>query len=292
MTTPTIEGGRVAHWLSGRRTASAKTLTQSEVDGFRTAQGLSFRCAQAAAAELRPGWTEGRTQRWMMNWLRDQGIRAHLHKPIAAFGPRTLAPDSEWEPARDEGRTLRENDVAILDCAPVLDGYTGDIAYTVGVGENPELERAQQFLSDLRSRLPERFADPEKARDVFAWVDGEIRAAGYQNAVNGYVGHVMGHRVYRHGRFFTRFPYFPPARIFGYMASWHGPGFLLNVLRRMVFPEELGPLHHGPKTGVWAIEPHLRVGDFGCKFEELLVVDEGRASWLDDISQKRIVIQP
>jgi len=30
----------------------------------------------------------------------------------------------------------------------------------------------------------------------------------------------------------------------------------------------------------------------GCKFEELLIVDEGRAYWLDDTSQQRITIQP
>lgn len=290
--TAATEGGRVAHWLSGKRTKSATAPTADEVQGFRTAQGLSFRCAQAAAAELRPGWTEGQTQRWMLNWLRDHGVRAHLHKPIVAFGERTLAPGAQWGPARGEGRTLGESDVAILDCAPILDGFTGDIAYTVSVGPNPELERAQQFLSDLRAQLPERFADPETARDVFAWVDGQIRDAGYENAVNGYVGHVLGHRVYRHGKFFTWFPWFPPERPFGWIASWHGPGFMLAVTRRFIYPEELGPLHHGPKTGIWAVEPHLRLDRFGCKFEELLVVEDGRAYWLDDISQKRMVIQP
>lgn len=53
----------------------------------------------------------------------------------------------------------------------------------------------------------------------------------------------------------------------------------------------LGPLHHGPKTGVWAIEPHIRVGAFGAKFEELLIVEADRAYWLDDTSQKRLTIQ-
>jgi hypothetical protein len=62
-------------------------------------------------------------------------------------------------------------------------------------------------------------------------------------------------------------------------------------VRRLVFPEVLGPLHHGPKTGVWAIEPHIRVGAFGAKFEELLIVEPDRAYWLDDISQKRLTIQ-
>lgn len=278
----------VAHWLSGRSTRSAAPPTVDDVAGFRRAQGLAFECAQAAAAELRPGWTEGRTCRWMQSWLHDHGVRAHLHKPIVAFGARTLAPTGEWGPTRDEGAALRERDVGILDCAPIVEGYTGDIAYTVSVGPNAELERARDFLAQLRARLPERFADPDLAREVFAWIDGEIRAARYENAADGYVNEVVAHRVYRHGRFFSRLPLFLPEKPFGWVISWHGPGFIVKSASRGIYPETLGPLHHGPKTGVWAVEPHIRGGSFGCKFEELLVVDTDRAYWLDDDSQKRL----
>jgi len=38
------------------------------------------------------------------------------------------------------------------------------------------------------------------------------------------------------------------------------------------------------------IEPHIRAGEFGAKFEELLIVEPGRAYWLDDIRQRRITI--
>lgn len=48
--------------------------------------------------------------------------------------------------------------------------------------------------------------------------------------------------------------------------------------------------HRGLKTGVWAIEPHLRADGWGAKFEELLVVEDGRAYWLDDLSQTRLEI--
>jgi hypothetical protein len=100
----------------------------------------------------------------------------------------------------------------------------------------------------------------------------------------------MGHRVYHHGGYFSNASWFPSEKTFGWTISWHGPGFLLKTISRLLYPETLGPLHHGPKTGVWAIEPHLRAGDFGCKFEELLVVEKDRAYWLDDLSQKRLMI--
>ncbi|MFJ9369945.1 M24 family metallopeptidase [Nocardia sp. NPDC101769] len=282
--------GRFIRWLSRRRTASATQLSPADIEGFRRAQALAFDCAQATAAEMRPGWTEGQTQAWMTTWLRGHGVKTWLHKPIVAFAARTLAPDAEWAPAKGEGLTLGDADVAILDCSPIVDGFTGDIAYTVSVGENPELRKAQDFLSDLRAQLPGHFADPQQAAGVFDWVTEQMSAAGYQNAVNGYVGHVLGHRVYRHGRLASAFPYFLPERPFGYMLSWHAPGFLLKIVSRLVLPEELGPFHTGPKTGIWAMEPHLRIGTFGAKFEELLVVEDGNAYWLDDKSQQRIEI--
>ncbi|MFC9998619.1 M24 family metallopeptidase [Nocardia sp. NPDC127526] len=283
--------GLLTDWLSGRRTASARLLGPADVAGFRHAQGLGFRCAQAVAEHLRPGWTEAQTGSWMIEWLYDHGVKTMLHKPIAVFHERTLAPDGEWGPVtKGAGATLREQDVVILDCAPVVEGYTGDIAYTVSVGHNPELERAQDFLTDLRAAIPAHFADPALASDVFEWVDDEIRAAGYGNAAAGYPNHVLGHRVYHHGRVASSLKWFLPEPIVGYVPSWHGLGFLGTAVSRLLFPEVLGPQHSGPKTGIWAIEPHVRADGFGAKFEELLVVEDDRAYWLDDLSQRRIVI--
>ena len=35
--------------------------------------------------------------------------------------------------------------------------------------------------------------------------------------------------------------------------------------------------------GLWAVEPHLgKEGRLGAKWEELLVIQDGRVSWLDD----------
>lgn len=102
----------------------------------------------------------------MAGYLRDHGVKTWLHKPIAAFAERTLAPDAEWGPARGDGLTLRAGDVAILDCSPIVDGYTGDVAYTVSVGANAELSKAQTFLSELRDLLPEQLPIQQRLDDL------------------------------------------------------------------------------------------------------------------------------
>jgi Xaa-Pro aminopeptidase len=287
---PVYQRSPLAQKISRLPSSSTSVLSPDHVEGFRRAQELAFECAKAAAREMRLGWTEAQTGRWMHQWLLDHGVRSFLHKPIVAYGPRTLAPDDQWGPVKGEGAPLREGDVVILDCSAVVDHYTGDVAYTTSAGPNPELVKAQEFLSGLRSQMIERFRDPQPRDTIFDWVDQEIRARGYENAAGGYGQHVVGHRVYRYGKFFSGHAAFPPERVFGWFLSWHGSGFLVNNLRRLIMPEVLNVNHRGAKTGIWAIEPHLRVGHFGCKFEELLVVTPDGAHWLSDTSQERIVI--
>jgi Xaa-Pro aminopeptidase len=177
---------------------------------------------------MRPGWTEAQTGKWMIEWLYDHHVKTMLHKPIAVFRERSQAPDGQWGPVtKGSGAVLRDDDVVILDCAPIVDGYTGDTAYTVPVGPNPEVERAQDFLATLRAEIPKHFANPDLASDVFEWVDDEIRAAGYGNAAAGYPENVLGHRVYHHGRVNDRVSWFLPEKAVGYVLSWHGLGFLV-----------------------------------------------------------------
>jgi hypothetical protein len=37
-----------------------------------------------------------------------------------------------------------------------------------------------------------------------------------------------------------------------------------------------------PEAGLWAVEPHIAREEIGVKWEELLVINEGGAAWLDD----------
>ena len=50
-----------------------------------------------------------------------------------------------------------------------------------------------------------------------------------------------------------------------------------------MFPGPLGVslAGQGLSDGLWSLEPHVRRGEVGYKFEELLVLEGGRARWLD-----------
>ncbi|WP_327369028.1 hypothetical protein [Streptomyces sp. NBC_01217] len=42
------------------------------------------------------------------------------------------------------------------------------------------------------------------------------------------------------------------------------------------------------ETGLWAVEPHIGKGDIAVKWEEMLVVSEDGAHWLDDACPTRV----
>jgi hypothetical protein len=66
--------------------------------------------------------------------------------------------------------------------------------------------------------------------------------------------------------------------------AYFGRQLLDSRLRRAVTPLWNGDRQadEPPEPGLWAIEPHIRKDGIGAKWEELLVVTEGDAWWLDD----------
>ncbi|HTL12487.1 MAG TPA: M24 family metallopeptidase, partial [Bdellovibrionota bacterium] len=233
--------------LSKIPTSSRRVPRVEDLEGFRDAQRLAYDAALATAAAMREGWTERQAAAHMETYLRDRGVKAFFHKPLAWFGDR-----SRFHRFRTYGyffpteRALRPDDVVILDVAPVVGGYAGDIGYTCSLTEQPRLRKAENFLREIRAEIPRLFADPKLSpSDIWAAVDRRVVEAGYQNCHAKYPFRVLGHRLYR-------IPFEGlPGLLFPFTLHTYG-AFLGHGL----FPELLGPRHAGAKTGIWAVEPH------------------------------------
>lgn len=128
------------------RTAAGRA---ADLDGFREVQRLSYACAEAVAAQLRPGVTEREAARMQRDWLRERGVRDWFHMPFAWFGDRTAFVNFriplQFFPTN---RKLEPGMPFILDMAPVYKGYTADIGYSGCLGLNPVHDR---LLSDLKA---------------------------------------------------------------------------------------------------------------------------------------------
>jgi Xaa-Pro aminopeptidase len=253
----------------------------SDLDGFRKAQRLAYDGAQAVATTLEPGVTERQAAAAMRGWLHDHGVEEWFHLPFAWFGDRTafrgFHSPHQFFPT---GRRLAEGMPYILDCAPVVDGYTADIGFTGCLGANAALDLVLDDLAEYRSHILGAVREGASQGDVYRAVDALAACQGYDVRHRAYPFGVIAHQVqYR------------PSGARGRTLLGFGVASTATLMRTAIVGARAGrsPLwnrgrfsKHPPAPGIWAVEPHLGWRGVGAKFEELLVVTGDDAYWLDD----------
>lgn len=264
--------------------------TPADLEGFRAAQRLAYACAAAIHAELRPGVTEREVAARMKVWLADHGATDCLHQPFAWFGHRTafrgligLNQLRGFNPAFFPSNKKLEADMPfILDCAPTLNGYTADIGYAGVLGQNKILDQLMDDLAAHRQLIIEMIRERRLMSEVSQAVDALCVKQGVEPRHHAYPFSVLAHRV-------EKLPDSPVAPKIS--VGRFGIRSVLSLGRETVqgVKEGWSPLWashqrsaHPPVPGLWAVEPHLGFRDVGAKFEELLVITEDDAFWLDD----------
>ena len=96
-----------------------------------------------------------------------------------------------------EKRMLKAGDIVSIDCGVVLDGYYGDSAITVPVGEqiSPELTKLLEITQQSLFRGIEAARIGNTIGDVGAAVQGLVEANGF-SVVREFVGHGIGTRLH------------------------------------------------------------------------------------------------
>ncbi|MFC9271000.1 M24 family metallopeptidase [Streptomyces zhihengii] len=270
--------------VRGTRSARVPSFPYDDTDlsRFRELQQLAYACAQRVGDWLGPGVTERQAAARLRRELVAEGVQDFFHIPFAWFGDRTAFRNFRT-PLQffAGGRPLAEGMPYVLDCAPVVDGYTADIGYAGKLGDNPVWDRIALDLGEYRELIVREVRARRTLAEVYAAVDALIARHGYDNRHRVYPGRVIGHQV-------TRTTSRGPAgvNVLGFGVR------TLQTLGRELVGERLhgrSPLwadgrasRHAPTPGLWAVEPHIAFRGVGLKFEELLVVTEDDAYWLDD----------
>lgn len=96
-----------------------------------------------------------------------------------------------------EKRTLQAGDIVSIDCGVVLDGYYGDSAITVAVGEKlePELQKLLEVTQAALYRAIEKMRIGNTVGDVGSAVQEVVEANGF-SVVREFVGHGIGTRLH------------------------------------------------------------------------------------------------
>ena len=109
-------------------------------------------------------------------------------------------------------QVLHEGDLISLDCGAILDGWHGDAAITVGVGQvDPRLTRLAEVAENalwagIAAAARGAASDRGRLTDISSAVEVAIRRSGRYGIVDGYGGHGIGTEMHQdphvlnHGR--------------------------------------------------------------------------------------------
>jgi methionyl aminopeptidase len=170
----------------------------SEIDKMRRSGRIVRQVLEAAREAVAPGVSTMDLERVAERTIRDLGakpaFKGYYDYPCVLC---TSVNDEIVHGIPSPRRTLKAGDIVSLDCGVVLDGYYGDSAITVPVGDTitPEL---QKLLEVTRESLFHGIAAARVGNtigDVGAAVQQLVEANGF-SVVREFVGHGIGTKLH------------------------------------------------------------------------------------------------
>lgn len=177
-----------------RRGWEIEVKTPEQIARMRAAGLVVARTLRVLAEGVRPGITTAD-----LDALAEREIRSAGAVPsfLGYQGyPATICTSVNEEIVHgipSPAKRLRAGDIISIDCGAIVDGWHGDAAITVGVGEiAPEHQR---LLSACEAALWQGLACASVGRrlsDISHAVEQSVRAAGPYGVIREYVGHGIG----------------------------------------------------------------------------------------------------
>ena len=224
----------------------------------------------------------------------DDAVRLGKQRVIGAFADvlsrlqaRTALPDdgaNKWKLGNffPKSRELKTNDSVIMDAAPLFKGYLVDTSYSFCFGEDPAHRKMMANLSGFRDDVCQAVNAGHTFKSIAERVGADIRAMGYEPVHQKHPGAVLGHRTLKT----TDLPFTWRLQGFdGVSLTWFGAKEKLaqaGIGRHSPLWNESKTSDHAPHDGLWLVEPHAGDGPTGAKWEEILVIQDGKAHWLDE----------
>ncbi len=173
--------------------------SQRELEIMRRAGRINALALLAAVGVVRPGATTAD-----LNEAAAAVLRAHDAEPtfLGYPGPypypaaTTVCINQELVHGIPGKRRLREGDVVSIDCGATVEGFVGDSALTVGVGEiSAEAEKLIQVTAEALKIGIDAMHPGHRTGDVSAAIQAYVEAGGF-NVVREYTGHGVGRAMH------------------------------------------------------------------------------------------------
>lgn len=259
-----------------------RNFSGAQLNRFLELQRTSFGILESMAASLKGGETEQEVAHELVKCYRAAGAASFFHLPVVLFGERTALP-GDWRLGHffPRPRQLRDGDSVILDAAPLFDGYLVDTSYSFCWGDNPEHRHMMQHLAQYRSSVPEALNRGDSFQSIAERVQARMQEEAYEAVHHKHPGEVLGHRAIKT----PKLPF--PVRMQGFdtiSLAWFKAMDTLamkGLRQRSPLWNQCKASDHRAHDGLWLVEPHAGKDGVGAKWEEILVIEQGVARWLD-----------
>jgi Xaa-Pro aminopeptidase len=264
----------------------------NDLDKFKYAQQVAFDCAKYTEQNLKEGMSEKDACDIMLSYLKKRDVNDFFHLPFAWFGERTAfkgfeRPLSVTDAGAHLGQEFMPTDkklekgmCAILDVAPVVDGVIVDIGHSFSFGENKDVQKAKRDLLKFRDLILSGVQHKKLMSQIYHDCEKLLKELNYESGHAVYPLGVLGHKV---GETTNKLPRINFRRFqlsaYSFLLKNKVNGLLKKDTSSGVWNSNS---HTAITDGMWAVEPHIVTQSFGVKFEEILVVDNGKAFWLSE----------
>jgi methionyl aminopeptidase len=172
--------------------------TPEQIDGMRRAGLVVGRTLELLRASVRPGLTTGELDAIAEDNIRSSGATPSFKGYHGFPGSICVSVNDQVVHGIPGGRELQEGDVVSIDCGAIVDGWHGDAAITVAIGDVPaevtDLMTATEealWRGIAAARLGGRVSDISHA------VEAHLRSRGDFGILEDYVGHGIGSEMHQ-----------------------------------------------------------------------------------------------
>jgi methionyl aminopeptidase len=181
------------------RDRGLEVKSREQIDLMRVAGLLVGETLELLRAAVRPGVTTGELDR-----LAEANIRDHRGTPSFLGYGHPPFPASICASVNDEvvhgipgSRELRDGDIVSIDCGAIVDGWHGDAAITVAVGDvAPEVLELMRVTEEALWRGMAAAHLKGRVSDISHAVEASVRSQGRYGILEDYTGHGIGSEMH------------------------------------------------------------------------------------------------
>lgn len=182
----------------GWRDRGVQVKTPEQVELMRRAGVVVGRTLEMVVEMARPGLTTGQLDEAAERHIRQLGATPSFLGYHGFRGSLCVSVNDEVVHGVPGDRVLAEGDLVSIDCGAIVDGWHGDAATTVALGEVPdEVTALSRVTEEAMWRGIAAAGLGGRVTDISHAVETHVRSAGGYGILDDYTGHGIGSEMHQ-----------------------------------------------------------------------------------------------